>query len=138
MASTSNYAATPKVGSANITAALGGTRTTPTGTSTLFTAGAGGSLVTRAIVQLIGDTGGAAANNVAAFYLFDGATHYLFQEIELAWNAFGAPSGSNQAERVEIPFNDLVLPSGWSVRAGIRVRASAVDDHAITVLGGDF
>ena len=136
MASTSNYASTPNIGGANITAALGGTRATPTGASTLLTAGASGSIVTRALIQNIAPVAsGAASANVARFYLHNGTTYYLVKEY--GFTATDAAAGT-ASEPFEVPFNDLVIPTGWTLQAGISVRASDVDDTCITVFGGNF
>lgn len=133
MASTSQYASTPNVGGAVITAALGDTRAVPTSVSTLITAGASGTIVTRAYIQNAGT--GASAANVAAFYAYDGTTYYLIREQALPSET---PSTSAAATQYEVVFNDLVLPTGWSLRAGIRVYGSAVDTTSITAVGADF
>ncbi len=136
MASTSQYASTPNVGGAVITAALGGTRAVPTGASTLITAGASGTIITRATIQNVQPAAsGASSANVAAFYAHNGTTYYLVKEVTLASEN---PSATAAATEIEVPFNDLVLPTGWTLQAGIRTRASDVDDTCITAFGGDF
>ena len=136
MASTSNYASTPNIGSANITAALGGTRATPTGASTLITSGASGSVITRAIIQNNQPVAsGAPSGNVARFYLHNGATYFLIKEF--GFTATDAQAGAASPE-FEVPFNDLVVPTGWTLQAGISVRASDVDDTCITAFAGNF
>lgn len=136
MASTSQYASTPNIGSANITAALGGTRATPTGASTLITAGASGSIIFRAIIQNNQPVGsGAPSANVARFYLHNGSTYYLVKEY--GFTATDAAAGTASTP-FEVPFNDLVVPTGWTLQAGISVRASDVDDTCITAFAGNF
>ena len=136
MASTSNYAATPNIGSSIFTAALGGTRATPTGAGTLITAGASGSVVTRAIIQNVQPVASAAPSaNVARFYLHNGATYFLIKEY--GFTAADAAAGTASPE-FEVPFNDLVIPTGWTLQAGISVRASDVDDTCITAFAGNF
>jgi len=136
MASTSNYASTPNVGGAVITAALGGTRATPTGASTLITTGVSGSIVTRAIIQNVQPVAsGAPSANVARFYLHNGSTYFLVKEFGFTATD---PAAGTASEPFEVPFNDLVVPTGWTLQAGISVRASDVDDTCITVLAGNF
>ena len=136
MASTSEYASKPRIGAANFTAALGGTRATPTGASTLITAGASGTLITRAIVQNNQPVGSAAPNgNVAMFYLHDGTSFFLVKEFGFTATN---PVAGTASEPFEVPFNDLVLPVGWSLRAGIGVRVSDVDDTVIAAYGADL
>lgn len=136
MASTSNYASTPNVGSAVITAALGGTRAVPTGASTLITAGASGSVITRALIQNVQASADAASSvNVAAFYIHNGTTYFLVKEVALASQD---PSAAAACVDTDVPFNDLVLPSGWTLQVGIRVRTSSVDDTCITAFAGNF
>lgn len=136
MASTSQYASTPNIGSAVITAALGGTRAVPTGASTLITTGASGSVITRALIQNVQPAAsGASSANVAAFYLHNGTTYFLVKEVTLATEN---PSATVAAVDIDVPFNDLVVPAGWTLQAGIRTRASDVDDTCITAFGGNF
>lgn len=135
MANVSAFAATPVIGAAILTAALGGTRTTPTGAATAVTAGVNGTLISRMIIQNIGATANASSANVVALYLHDGTNFYLLLEFEYS-AAGGAPSASNAAERFEIPLNDLVLPSGWTLRVGVRNWVDARDDTSILLLGG--
>lgn len=136
MSSASNYASTPNIGSANITAALGGTRATPTGASTLITTGASGSIITRALIQNNQPVAsGAPSANVARFYLHNGSTYFLIKEYGFTPTDAAAGTAS---EPFEVVFNDLVVPTGWTLQGGISVRASDVDDTAITVLAGNF
>jgi len=137
MASTSNFAATPNIGSANITAALGGTRAVPTGASTFITAGASGSVITRALIENNkAVSAGAPAANVARFYLHDGATYFLIKEY--GFTPVNATTNGIASPEFEVPFNDLVIPTGWTVRGGIGIRGSADDDTIITVFAGNF
>ncbi len=137
MASTSAYASTPRIGSANLTAALAGTRQTPTGATTLLTAGSVGTVVTRAVI--INSGTGDPSDNVVAFYLHDGTNFFLYYEVDLdEGSAQPTPSTSQGARIFDVPFNDLVLPPSWSLRAGIRVRGSSIDDTTINVFGGDI
>lgn len=127
MASTPNYSSTPGIGAAVCAAALGGTRTTPTGGSTIVTGTTNGVLVSRIVVQLIGG-GGASSANVAAVYLYDGANFYLRHEEQMSATS---PSATVAAAPIEIPFTNLIVPTGWTLVVGIRTRASAVDDTSI-------
>lgn len=136
MASTSQYASTPNVGSAVITAALGGTRATPTGASTLITAGASGSVITRAVIQNVQPVAsGAPSANCVRFYLHNGTTYFLVKEYGFTATD---PSAGTASTPFEVPFNDLVIPTGWTLQAGISVRASDVDDTCITAFAGNF
>lgn len=136
MANISNYASTPNIGSAVITAALGGTRAVPVGASTLLTAGASGSLITRAIIQNVQPVASLAPTaNVARFYLHNGATYFLI--MEFGFTATDAAAAVASAP-FEVVFNDLVVPSGWTLQAGISTRVSDIDDTCITAFGANF
>lgn len=135
MASTSNFAATPRIGSALVAVANTGTRAVPVGAATLLTAGTNGTLLNRAVIETGGASAAAPAAKVVQLYLHDGTTYYLLREVPFAPVT---PTTAVASEPTEVFFADLVLPSGWSIRAAISVRAGAQDDTFITILGADL
>jgi len=126
MAASANYAATPNIASAVVSAA----NTARDGTGTIvsvFTAAATGSRVDRIIVKA---TGTITAGCVTIF-LSDGTNMRIIDEI-----TFGAVTASATvaSARQEVNSVPIVLRPGWSVRAATTVAQSFV----VTVIGGDF
>lgn len=135
MSSTSNYASTPRIGSALIAVANSGTRAIPVGASTLITAAASGTLINRATIIGGGAEAADPADKKIQFYVHDGSTYYLIREVDFDPTT---PTTALAQDAVEVVFNDLVLPTGWSFRAAISIRGSAVDDTFVTAFGADF
>ncbi len=134
MASSPNFAATPKLGIAAVSTA--NTNRDGTGTlSTILTAGASGSRVDGIVIQATATT----TAGMVRLFLHDGTTARLYDEVPVlavtpgastpAWSATlgnNAPLSSGRYP--------LMLPSGFSLRASTH-NAEAFSIHAI---GGDF
>lgn len=134
MATDPAFASTPVLGAA----LLGATETNlqvPTATSVIVTAGAAGTKIEEVVVEATTTT--LAPTTVAGLvylFLYDGATYHLFDAI-----AVTAVVGSATVApfRARSTYANLVLKSGWSLRASqsIAGNANLLKVHA---LGGDF
>lgn len=110
MAASPVFAVTPIVGMAQVSVA-NTNRDGTTGTYvTLLTAGASGTRVAEIVTQ------GAVTTTAGMVRLFltDGTTTRMFDEISIAAATVSATVKGN---RVSTTYNNLVIPSGWSIRA---------------------
>ena len=128
MATTPQFAATPKASAVVLAATADTSRTAPTTVGTVFTAGASGSRIDEVWITGIG--GSTTANQVRLF-LYNGTTYYLLREVQVTATT---PSASVSAFTTTVIFNNLVLPTGWSLRA----TTNNAESYAVTALGGDF
>lgn len=110
MAASPVFAVTPVVGMAQVSAA-NTNRDGTTGTYvTLLTAGASGTRVAEIVTQgSVTTTAG-----MVRLFLTDGTTTRMFDEISIAAATVSATVKGN---RVSTTYNNLVIPSGWSIRA---------------------
>jgi hypothetical protein len=125
MAINANFAGTPKVGAAVISAAntaLDGTGTVPV----VFTAGASGSRLDSVTVKALTTT----VNGMVRLFLHNGTTFFLLTEIEMM-----AATSSTTTKSAEngITLN-IVIPTGWSLRASTSIAQS----YNVIAIGGDF
>lgn len=114
MATSPNFAQTPKIGAASVSAA--NTARDGTGTIvTVFTAAATyGSRLNRVVLQATDNP----ADSVVTIFLHDGSSFWLFDEFDLGDPA--AASTTAPGMRME-RFYDVDIPGGWSLRAAITV-----------------
>lgn len=127
MASTPQYAATPRCAVAQATAA--NTARDGTGTiATLFTAGASGSRVDRVVIKSTGVTTAGALR----FFIHDGSNARLLTEVPVVPVT---PSSVVSSFEDEFAFdNGLILPTGYS----LRVATEIAETFNVFALGGDF
>jgi hypothetical protein len=126
MATTAQFAATPRIASVSV-ATADSSYTAPSNVGTLITAASSGTKVNEIVVKC-------AATSTAAIvriFLYDGTNYWLFDEVTIT-----AATGSStvQQTRVSTSYSNLVLPSGWSV----RVTTSVAQTTHVTALGGDL
>jgi len=133
MATSAQYAATPKVGSALLTTA-DTSLTAPTTVGTVFTAGSSGSRIDYIDVQGVATTTACIVN----LFIFDGTTYFLWQQIPViavtsstTAPAFTAALSSNGNANI-MP---LTIPTGYSLRATVTVTQTGV---RVIAYGGDF
>lgn len=126
MATTPNFASTPRCSSVAISTA-DTSRTAPTNVGTLFTAGASGSRIDE--IDIV--AAGTSTANVVRIFIYNGSTYFLLQEILISAIT---PSASTVAFSTAITFNSLVIPSGSSV----RVTTNNAEAYHVTAFGGDF
>ena len=126
MASTPNYAATPRCGLAVISTA--NTNRDGSGTlGTVLTAGSSGSRIEEVVVTATGTT----TAGMVRLFVHDGTNARLFAELPVA---AVTPSGTARAASARALFDHLVLPSGHSLRAATH----NAEEFVVTAFGGDF
>ena len=133
MATSAQYASTPKIGSALLTTA-DTSLTAPSTVSTVFTAGASGSRIDYIDVQGVATTSAGLIN----LFIFDGTNYFLYTQIPVqavtsstTAPAFQVVISSNTNANI-LPIN---LPTGYSLRATTAVAQTGV---RVTALGGDY
>jgi hypothetical protein len=127
MAANPSFAVTPRIGSVAL-AAADTSYTAPTSTATVITGAATGTRIAEVVVQ---STATSVATMVRLF-LFDGTTHFLFDEIQMA-----AATGSQTVRqaRSSTVYNNLILPSSsWSLRVAVHSTQTGI----VTALGADL
>lgn len=125
MATAPAYAATPRCSVVSISTAAANNRT-GTSAQTVFTAGSNGSRIEEVRMKAQGTT----TAGTVRFYIHNGTTFYLLTE--QAYSAITV-SGSTASAEYTLSFSNLILPTGYSLRANIE---SGVWD--IIAFGGDF
>lgn len=127
MAGSPVFAVTPILSTVSI-ATQDTSLTAPTNFGTLITGSSNGRRISEIVVKC-------AATSAAAIvrvFLYDGTTHFLFDEIAIA-----AATSSNTVTttRVSTLYNNLILPSSsWS----IRVTTSIAQTTHVTALAADL
>lgn len=127
MATTPNFASTVKSWATSISSA-DTSRTAPTNTGTLVTAGSSGSRIDEITIT---GAGTSTTANVVRVFLYSGTTYYLYREVLISANT---ASASNPTFTTTLAFNSFVIPSGWSV----RVTTNNAEAYHVTAFGGDF
>lgn len=130
MASTPNFASTPRCAIAQATAA--NTNRDGTGTiATVFTAGSSGSRLERVRIQAAGTT----TAGVVRLFVHDGTNARLLMEVLVSAIT---PSTTVQAWSADIDMSyngqALMLPSGFSLRAATH----NAETFNVIAVGGDF
>lgn len=130
MATDPQFTATPKIGVASVSTANTARDGTGT-TAVVFTAGSSGSRVEEIVVKATGDP----ADSIVTIFLHDGSNFWLRDEFDLGNPA--AASTTVEGYIASRTYANLVLPSGWSIRAAITV---ALTSGVVNVFahGGDF
>lgn len=126
MGASPQFTATPKIGVGSLSVAntaLDGTGTV----ATVFTAGTSGSRIDEVIIQAAGTT----TTGMVRLFLYDGSNYSLFDEQTIA---AVTPSSTVAAARYRKTYANLVLPTGWSLRAA----TAKAETFKVTALGGDF
>lgn len=127
MAAEPAFAVTPRLASVSV-ATQDTSLTAPTSAGVLLSGVAAGTRVAEIVAKVA--SGFAAC--VVRVFLFDGTTHYLFDEM-----VFAAAASSNTAAsgRVRVVYDNLILPSAsWS----IRVTTSVAQTVHVTALAADL
>ena len=133
MATSAQYASTPRVGSALLTTA-DTSLTAPTTVGTVLTAGASGTRIDYIDIQGVATSVAGIIN----LFIYDGTTYFLWTQVPVqavtsstTAVAFQAPLSSNGNSNI-MP---LTLPTGHSLRATTSIAQTGV---RVTALGGDF
>lgn len=111
MALSPAFAVTPRIGVAQLSVA-NANRDGVTGTyGTVITAGNSGTRIAEIAVQATGTT----TAGMVRLFTNDGTNNRMFDEISIA--AVATPGASTKATRISTTYTNLVIPSGWSLRA---------------------
>lgn len=132
MATSAQYAATPRCGVAQITTA--NTARDGSGTiETVFTAGANGSRVDAVCIKATGTT----SAGMIRLFIHDGTTSRLLTELMVQVATPGASVPAWEAalnESTSGQIFPILLPSGYSLRASTQVA----NTFNLFAIGGDF
>lgn len=133
MATSAQYAATPRIGSATLTTA-DTSLTAPTTVGTILTAGSSGTRIDYIDIQGVATTTASIIN----LFIYDGTNYILWAQVPViavtsstTAPAFAATLSSN----VNANLMPLILPTGYSLRAAVSVTQTGV---RVTAQGGDF
>jgi hypothetical protein len=133
MATTAQYAAIPKIGSALLTTA-DTSLTAPSTVGTVFTAGSSGSRIDYIEIQGVATTIAGIVN----LFIFDGTNYFLYIQVPIqavtsstTVPAFTAVVSSN-GNANQLPIN---LPTGYSLRATTSVAQTGI---RVIAQGGDY
>jgi hypothetical protein len=112
MASSMNFASTPRIGIAALTGTADTSYTSPSSVATVITGVAAGTRINEVVVQM---TATVSSATMVRIWLYDGTTYYLRDEIPIV-----AATGSQSVPQTQASrqYDNLVLPSSsWSLRA---------------------
>lgn len=121
---------TPRIAIASVSTA--NTNRDGTGTiATICSAAANGTRIEEIVVKATGDP----ADSVVTIFIYDGSSYWLFDEFDIGDPA--AASTTVAGHRESRPYRNLVLPSGYSIRAAITVAPTSGVVN-VECFGGDF
>ena len=126
MAAAPSFAATVRASAANI-ATADTSRTSPTNVGTVFTAGASGSRIDEVNIISTGTT----TAGVVRLWVYTGSTYYMLSETIVTAIT---PSTTLAVFSSTSTFNNLMLPSGHSLRA----TTNNSESFNVIAFGGDF
>lgn len=133
MATSAQYASTPKVGSATLTTA-DTSLTAPSTVSTIVSAGTSGTRID--YIEIIGVA--TTTSGLINLFIYDGTNYILWQQVPVVpvtasttATSFVANLSSNSNANV-MP---LTIPTGYSLRATTTVSQTGI---RVTAYGGDF
>jgi hypothetical protein len=127
MASSPQFAVTPRIGNVSIATAEA-SYTAPTNVGTLITGAATGTRIAEIVVKMAATSAAA----IVRIFLYDGTNYWHFDELTVA---AATGSATVQQNRVSTTYNNLILPSSsWSV----RVTTSVAQVTHVTALGADL
>lgn len=105
------FAVVPRIGVAQLSVA-NTNRDGTTGTyGTVITAGNSGTRIAEITIQASGTTTG----GMVRLFTNDGTNNRMFDEISIS--AVATPGATTKATRISTTYTNLVIPSGWSLRA---------------------
>ena len=132
MSATPNFISTPRIGVGTLTT---GQTARSSGTTTdvvdVLSAGTSGTRILEIVVKADNDP----ADSVVCFWLHDGTTNHIFDEMDIGNPAAGSTTVT--ASRNTVTYSNLVLPSGWKLQASITATPTAGAVKVIA-LGGDL
>ena len=133
MATSAQYAATPRVGSATLTTA-DTSLTAPTTVGSILTAGASGTRID--YIEVIGVA--TTTDCIVNLFIYDGTNYILWQQVPVIaiTSATTTPTFvANLSSNANANVMPLTLPTGYSLRATVTITQTGV---RVTAYGGDF
>jgi hypothetical protein len=133
MATTAQYAATPRIGSANLTTA-DTSLTAPTTVGTILSAGSSGTRIDYIDVQGVATT----VTGIVNLFIFDGTNYILWAQVPVipVTSSTTVPAfQSTLTSNINANLMPLILPTGYSLRATTSVAQTGI---RVTAQGGDF
>lgn len=118
MASAPEFATIPRIGNANLSTANSlrdGTGTIPT----VLTAGTNGTRIERVRLKATADP----SDSIVTMFIHDGSLYHIFDDFD--WGNPAAGSTTVESGVMERAYRDLVLPTGFSIRAAITVALTS-------------
>ncbi len=109
MATAPQYAATPLVWSGLVPATADTSWTSPSSTTTLGSAGSNGTKITQ--IDVI--PAGTVAAGLVNLFLYDGSAYHLHESVTITSATLSTTAGP---VKQTFTYDNLVLPSGWSLR----------------------
>jgi hypothetical protein len=131
MATTPQFATTPKCAMAQVSVANTGRDGTGT-LATVYTAGASGSRIDRIVIAATGTT----TAGLVRLFIHDGTNARLYTEIPVFANTVSSTTAAfnTTAEAVTMPsYMPILLPTGYSLRASTE----KAETFNIIAVGGD-
>jgi len=126
MAATPQFASSPRLGVGALSTANANTN----GSGTLVTVMSAGSSGTK-INEILVQASSTVTAGMVRIFIFDGTTNYLFDEFPVTATI---PSSSSAAYRLYKVYDNLVVPSGYSVRAS----TSNAESFNVMIWGADL
>ena len=133
MATTAQYAATPRIGSANLTTA-DTSLTAPTTVGTILAAGASGTRIDYIDIQGVATT----VTGIINLFIYDGTNYILWAQMPVipVTSSTTVPAfQTTMSSNVNANIMPLILPTGYSLRATTSVAQTGI---RVTAQGGDF
>lgn len=128
MAATPAFASTPRI--AFTTVSTANTNRDGTGTiATVLSAGSNGTQIREIVLKATADP----ADSIVTLFLHDGTNFSLFDEVYLGNPA--AATATLMSYRSSVRYDNLILPSGWSLRAAITAALTAGVVNVIALAG---
>ncbi len=128
MAATPAFASTPRI--AFTTVSTANTNRDGTGTiATVLSAGSNGTQIREIVLKATADP----ADSIVTLFLHDGTNFSLFDEVYLGNPA--PATATLMSYRSSVRYDNLILPSGWSLRAAITAALTAGVVNVIALAG---
>ena len=130
MSSTPSFASTVNNGS-KVLGGFDASFTAPSTTTTIITAGTSGAKIEEIAIQGLATL----AAGIVNLWLHDGSTYFLFDQFALTTSP--TASTTVAAFRVVRQYSNLILKSGWTLRASHTTTGNDTSKIAVHAFGGD-
>jgi hypothetical protein len=120
MATSPIFASTPKTWAGTVPATADTSLTAPANQTTIVTAGASGTMITRIRLTLLGSITGTVTQ--VNLFLYDGATYHLYEQCVISARSVSSTT-SEPSNLFDKYYTDLNIQTGWSLRATVTTAA---------------